>query len=68
MVWNYRCGYDDAISSIVTSAHVAVRASCRDPDVMARTFAFARALRSRVGAHPGFPDLFGLSAAAGVRL
>ena len=55
----YRCGDDDAMLSIVTSANVACGFHAGDPEVMARTFAVARERGVAVGAHPGFPDLWG---------
>src|ERR1700736_1014277 len=55
----YRCGDDDAMLSIVTSANVACGLHAGDPEVMARTFAIAREGAVAVGAHPGFPDLWG---------
>ena len=55
----YRCGDDDAMLSIVTSANVACGFHAGDPEVMARTFAIARKRGVAVGAHPGFPDLWG---------
>ncbi len=55
----YRCGDDDAMLSIVTSANVACGFHAGDPEVMARTFAIARERGVAVGAHPGFPDLSG---------
>jgi 5-oxoprolinase (ATP-hydrolysing) subunit A len=56
---SYRCGDDDAMLSIVTSANVACGFHAGDPEVMARTFAVARERGVAVGAHPGFPDLWG---------
>src|SRR5258706_1782791 len=55
----YRCGDDDAMLSIVTSANVACGAHAGDPEVMAHTFRVARERGVAVGAHPGFPDLWG---------
>jgi UPF0271 protein len=55
----YRCGDDDAMLSIVTSANVACGLHAGDPEVMARTFSIARERGVAVGAHPGFPDLWG---------
>jgi 5-oxoprolinase (ATP-hydrolysing) subunit A len=55
----YRCGDDDAMLSIVTSANVACGFHGGDPEVMAQTFATARQRGVNVGAHPGFPDLWG---------
>ncbi len=55
----YRCGDDDAMLSIVTSANVACGFHAGDPEVMAKTFTIARERGVAVGAHPGFPDLWG---------
>jgi UPF0271 protein len=55
----YTCGDDAAMLSIVTSANVACGFHAGDPEVMAQTFATARKHGVNVGAHPGFPDLWG---------
>ena len=55
----YRCGDDDAMLKIVTSANVACGFHAGDPEIMARTFRTARERGVAVGAHPGFPDLWG---------
>src|SRR6266545_4579733 len=55
----YRCGDDDAMLNIVTSANVACGFHAGDPEIMARTFALAKAKGVAVGAHVGFPDLWG---------
>lgn len=55
----YTLGDDDAILDIVTSANVACGFHGGDPEVMARTFAQARAKGVAVGAHPGYFDLWG---------
>jgi UPF0271 protein len=55
----YTCGDDEAMLSIVTSANVACGFHAGDPEVMAKTFATARRHGVNVGAHPGFPDLWG---------
>jgi UPF0271 protein len=55
----WRCGDDDAMLSIVTSANVACGFHAGDPEIMARTFKRARERGVAVGAHPGFPDLWG---------
>lgn len=52
-------GDDDAILGIVSSANVACGMHAGDPHIMARTFAKARELGVSVGAHPGYPDLWG---------
>jgi 5-oxoprolinase (ATP-hydrolysing) subunit A len=55
----YRCGDDDAMLSIVTSANVACGFHAGDPEIMARTFKLAKERGIAIGAHPGFPDLWG---------
>jgi UPF0271 protein len=55
----YRMGDDAALLQVVTSANVACGFHGGDPEVMAATFAQAKALGIAVGAHPGFPDLWG---------
>ena len=55
----YRCGDDDAMLSIVTSANVACGFHAGDPEIMAHTFKIAKQRGVSVGAHPGFPDLWG---------
>jgi 5-oxoprolinase (ATP-hydrolysing) subunit A len=55
----YRCGDDDAMLNIVTSANVACGFHAGDPEIMARTFRTAKERGVAVGAHPGFPDLWG---------
>jgi UPF0271 protein len=52
-------GDDEAILDIVTSANVACGLHAGDPQIMAKTFAQAKAKGVAVGAHPGFPDLWG---------
>ncbi|MCJ2123184.1 5-oxoprolinase subunit PxpA [Methylobacterium sp. J-077] len=55
----YACGDDAAILDVVTSANVACGLHAGDPEIMARTFALAKERGVAVGAHPGFPDLWG---------
>ncbi len=55
----YRCGDDEAMLDIVTSANVACGFHAGDPEIMARIFGQAKARGVAVGAHPGFPDLWG---------
>jgi UPF0271 protein len=50
---------DVALLDVVTSANVACGFHAGDPEIMARTFALAREKGVAVGAHPGFPDLWG---------
>jgi len=56
---SYRCGDDDAMLAIVTSANIACGFHAGDPEIMARTFKIAKDRGVAVGAHPGFPDLWG---------
>jgi 5-oxoprolinase (ATP-hydrolysing) subunit A len=55
----YVMGDDAAMLDIVTSANVACGFHAGDPEVMAKTFAIAKDKGVAVGAHPGFPDLWG---------
>lgn len=55
----WRMGDDDAMLSIVTSASVACGFHAGDQEIMARTFARAKQKGVAVGAHVGFPDLWG---------
>lgn len=55
----YCLGDDDAILQIVTSANVACGFHAGDPEIMARTYTNAKDGRVAVGAHPGYPDLWG---------
>ncbi|WP_119273183.1 LamB/YcsF family protein [Taklimakanibacter deserti] len=55
----YAMGRDAEILGIVTSANVACGFHAGDPEIMAATFSLARENRVAVGAHPGFPDLWG---------
>jgi 5-oxoprolinase (ATP-hydrolysing) subunit A len=55
----YKCGDDDAMLLIVTSANVACGFHAGDPEIMARTFRAARQRNIAIGAHPSLPDLWG---------
>jgi UPF0271 protein len=55
----YRCGDDEKMISVVTSANVACGMHAGDPEIMAQTFLAAKERNVAVGAHPGFPDLWG---------
>lgn len=55
----WKMGDDNAILEIVSSANVACGLHAGDPHIMARTFARAKDLGVAVGAHPGYPDLWG---------
>lgn len=56
---SYRCGDDDAMLAVITSANVACGFHAGDPEIMAQTFKLAKERGVAVGAHPGFPDLWG---------
>lgn len=55
----WKMGDDAAMLGIVTSANIACGMHAGDPEVMATTFAKAKENGVSVGAHPGYPDLFG---------
>ena len=55
----YTIGDDEAMMDIVTSANVACGLHGGDAEIMGRVFATARARGIAIGAHPGFPDLWG---------
>jgi UPF0271 protein len=55
----YTCGDDDALLGIVTSANVACGFHAGDPEIMAHTYKVAKDCGVAVGAHCGFPDLWG---------
>jgi len=55
----YTCGDDDAMLAIVTSANVACGFHAGDPEIMAHTYKVAKANGVAVGAHCGYPDLWG---------
>lgn len=55
----YRIGDDVALLDIVTSANVACGLHGGDPEIMHATMCMARERGVAVGAHPGFPDLWG---------
>ncbi|WP_029005473.1 LamB/YcsF family protein [Azorhizobium doebereinerae] len=50
---------DEALMGVVTSANIACGLHAGDPEIMARAFTFAKSKGVAVGAHPGFPDLWG---------
>lgn len=50
---------DAALLDIVSSANLACGLHAGDPEIMARVFTLAREKGVSVGAHPGFPDLWG---------
>ena len=55
----WKMGDDAAMLDIVTSANIACGMHAGDPEVMATTFGKAKEKGVSVGAHPGYPDLFG---------
>jgi UPF0271 protein len=55
----WRMGDEDAMLDIVTSANVACGFHAGDQEIMARTFSLAREKGVAIGAHVGFPDLWG---------
>lgn len=55
----WQMGDDDAILEVVTSANVACGMHAGDPHIMSRIFERAKELKVSVGAHPGYPDLWG---------
>lgn len=55
----YACGNDAAMLELVSSANVACGFHAGDPEIMASSFRLAKQRRVSVGAHPGFPDLWG---------
>ncbi|MET3415061.1 5-oxoprolinase subunit PxpA [Methylobacterium sp. 1030] len=55
----YACGDDEAMLDVVTSANVACGLHAGDPEIMVRAFKLAKTKGVAVGAHPGFPDLWG---------
>jgi UPF0271 protein len=55
----YAMGDDAAMLDIVTSVNVACGFHAGDPEIMAKTFEAAKAKGVAIGAHPGFPDLWG---------
>ena len=55
----YRLTEDQALLDVVSSANVACGFHAGDPEIMADTFRVAKEKGVSVGAHPGFPDLWG---------
>jgi len=55
----YRMGDDAALLEIVTSVNIACGFHAGDPEIMYETMRLAREKGVSVGAHPGFPDLWG---------
>ncbi|QQA41906.1 LamB/YcsF family protein [Pelagovum pacificum] len=55
----WKKGDDAAILKIVSSANVACGLHAGDPEIMVETFRMAKENGVAIGAHPGFPDLWG---------
>ncbi|WP_395666922.1 LamB/YcsF family protein [Methylocella sp.] len=55
----YALGDDAAMLDVVSSASVACGFHAGDPQIMAETFAAAARKGVALGAHPGYPDLWG---------
>ena len=55
----YEIGHDAELIPILTSANIACGFHAGDPGVMRATVALAREHGTKIGAHPGFPDLVG---------
>lgn len=55
----FRMGEDERVLEFVTSANVACGMHAGDPVVMRRTVRICRETGVAVGAHPGYPDLWG---------
>jgi 5-oxoprolinase (ATP-hydrolysing) subunit A len=55
----YQIGDDAAMLELVTSVNVACGFHAGDPEIMAHLFSAAKAKGVAIGAHPGFPDLWG---------
>lgn len=55
----WQMGDDAGMLDVVTSANIACGVHAGDPEIMATTFALAKEKGVAVGAHPGFPDLWG---------
>jgi UPF0271 protein len=55
----WRMGDDRAMLRLVTTANIACGFHASDPEIMASTMAAAKDGGVAVGAHPGFPDLWG---------
>ncbi|MFK3938342.1 LamB/YcsF family protein [Alkalihalobacillus sp. NPDC078783] len=56
---SFKVGEDDAIIPFVTSINVACGYHAGDHNTMAKTVQMAKVHGARIGAHPGFNDLFG---------
>jgi len=55
----YQIGLDEEVIAHVSSVNIACGFHAGDPLTMEKTVATAKARRTAVGAHPGFPDLLG---------
>lgn len=55
----WRLTADEALLDIVSSANLACGLHAGDPEIMARVLMLAKEKGVAIGAHPGFPDLWG---------
>lgn len=55
----YRITPDAELLELISSANVACGFHAGDPEIMAQTFRLAKQKGVSIGAHPGFPDLWG---------
>ncbi len=55
----YKLGMDESIIQFITSANIACGWHAGDPQVMEKTVKRAKEHNVGIGAHPGYPDLFG---------
>ncbi len=55
----YNLGMDDEVIKFITSANIACGWHAGDPQVMEKTVKMAKKHHVSIGAHPGYPDLFG---------
>ena len=56
---HFKIGNDDVVIQYVTSVNIACGSHAGDPLVMEKTVKLALENNVEIGAHPGFPDLFG---------
>lgn len=55
----WRMGADEQVMPLVDMANIACGFHASDPVTMARTVTLAKQSGTRIGAHPGYPDLVG---------
>ena len=56
---NYVLGMDEDVLKYITSANIACGFHAGDAMVMDKTVTIAKKLNTKIGVHPGFPDLMG---------